>query len=620
MTNSPAVDCAQPHAEYSRRWEERKTRIAALERRHRSLGNFRLAAAIVAVLCVFLALAHVLSILWVALPVAAFTAMAVYHERLLERLERVRRAARYYERGLARLDGHWAGTSEQGGQRIDPEHPYAQDLDLFGKGSVFELLCTARTHIGEDTLARWLLAPAEPATVRARQEAVEELRSRLELREDLAVLAESARTGVDPVSLAAWGESQALLGPGKLRNVTIGLTGLGLAGGCCLAAYVLHEANLAPMTEAAATILRDVFLLALLVNGVFLFYVRNIVTAVVAAVNEAAHELGLLSGVLLRLERERFHSPLLAGLRASLDTELAPPSRRLHRLNRLMEYLDSRENAFVRTAEPFLLWTLHFSFAVESWRRHSGSAVRRWLTATGEMEALCSFASHAFEHPADPFPDFVPDTGNGGPVFEAEGIGHPLIPETRVVRNDVSIRDPLRVLVVSGSNMSGKSTLLRTLGVNAVLAQAGAPVRARRLTMSPLAVAASIRVLDSIQTGVSRFYAEILRLRLMLDMTGRPMPVLFLIDEFLHGTNSHDRRIGAEAVVRGLVERGAIGLITTHDLALAEIAGSLGERAANVHFEDRIEDGQIHFDYKMRPGVVRKSNALELMRSVGLEI
>jgi len=168
--------------------------------------------------------------------------------------------------------------------------------------------------------------------------------------------------------------------------------------------------------------------------------------------------------------------------------------------------------------------------------------------------------------------------------------------------------------------MSGKSTMLRTLGTNTVLAQAGAPVRAKRLRISPLAVGASIKVTDSLQGGVSRFYAEILRLRQILDLAAGPLPVLFLIDEFLHGTNSHDRRIGAEALVRGLVERGAMGLITTHDLALADIADVLGERAANVHFEDQIAAGEIRFDYVMRPGVVRKSNAIELMRSVGLEI
>jgi DNA mismatch repair ATPase MutS len=308
-----------------------------------------------------------------------------------------------------------------------------------------------------------------------------------------------------------------------------------------------------------------------------------------------------------------------------------------------MELLDSRDHVLIRMAEPFVFWTANLAFAVEAWRRHSGPVVRRWLTATGEMEALCSLASHAFEHPDDPFPELAQplsdvrgsESGSeartlesGLALLEAEAIGHPLIEESRVVRNDVRIGGAApagpRVLVVSGSNMSGKSTLLRTLGVNAVLAQAGAPVRARRLRMSPLAVGASIRVTDSLQDGVSRFYAEILRLRQILDATAQPgpkgAPVLFLIDEFLHGTNSHDRLIGAEAVVRGLVERGAIGLVTTHDLALAGIADALGERAANVHFEDHIEDGRMVFDYAMRPGVVRKSNAIELMRSVGLEI
>jgi DNA mismatch repair ATPase MutS len=281
-----------------------------------------------------------------------------------------------------------------------------------------------------------------------------------------------------------------------------------------------------------------------------------------------------------------------------------------------MEYLDSRDNLFVRFAEFFILWTPHLAVKVEEWRRASGRSVRRWLLALGEIEALCSLASHAFEHPDDPFPEFTTES----PWFAAEGIGHPLLNENRVVRNNVRLGGELRLLVVSGSNMSGKTTLLRTIGVNAVLAQAGAPVRARRLTLSPLTVGASIHVIDSLQNGVSRFYAEILRIRQILDETGGGRPVLFLIDEFLHGTNSHDRRIGAQALVRGLVERGAVGLITTHDLALADIAELLGSQAANVHFEDHLADGQMRFDYVMRPGVVNKSNAIELMRSVGLEI
>ncbi len=301
-----------------------------------------------------------------------------------------------------------------------------------------------------------------------------------------------------------------------------------------------------------------------------------------------------------------------------MDAEGAPPSQRLARLKRIVEYIDSRDNVAVRLLEIFVLWTPHWALKVEEWRAHSGPAVRRWLTATGEIEALCALASHSFEHPADPFPEFR--DAASGPFLQVQGAAHPLIPEQSVVRNSVTIGGELRLMVISGSNMSGKSTFLRTLGTNVVLAQAGAPVRARSMVMSPLAVGASIRVMDSLQGGISRFYAEILRLRQILDLTSKDLPVLFLIDEVLSGTNSHDRKIGAEAIVRGLVERGGAGFITTHDLALADIAGALGERAANVHFEDRIEEGQIIFDYIMRPGIVRKSNAIELMRSVGLEI
>jgi DNA mismatch repair ATPase MutS len=234
----------------------------------------------------------------------------------------------------------------------------------------------------------------------------------------------------------------------------------------------------------------------------------------------------------------------------------------------------------------------------------------------GEFEALGSLASYAYEHPQDPFPELVED----GACFEGEGLGHPLIPEARSVRTDLRLSGDLCVLIVSGSNMSGKSTLLRTLGTNTVLALAGAPVRARRLRLAPLQLGASIRVQDSLQAGASRFYAEITRLRQIVRLTEGALPVLYLLDEILHGTNSHDRRIGAEGVVRGLIERGAIGLITTHDLALARIAENLAPRAANVHFEDHLEGGRMTFDYRLRPGTVERSNALELMRSIGLEV
>src|SRR6185369_2083430 len=606
-----------PRIIYKQHLAARSAEIAYREQRHRILGHGKLAMAAFALVLVWMALAQgAFSILWVLIPIAGFTLLVVVHEKLLKELERRRRAARFFEKGLARLDGNWAGTGEPGERYNEASHPYALDLDLFGKGSLFELLCTARTRIGEDRLAQWLKSPAAPEVVRARHAAVEELRDRVDLREELAIVAEEARSGVDPVHLAHWGEAPAALRHSSFRLRVRLHTLLGLAGFAALWIHLVRAANLIVLSDGVDSLMRDLFLVALVVNGWFLYRQSGILGAAVSAVEEAAHELGLLSEVLVRMEREQFRCPLLAGLRASLDAKGEPPSRQLARLKRLVENLDSRDNVVVRVLEPFILWTPHLAVKVEDWRAQSGAAVRRWLQAAGDMEALCSLASHAFEHPADPFPEFVPE----GPWIEAEALGHPLLAEDKVVRNDIRLGGALQVIVVSGSNMSGKSTMLRTLGVNAVMAQAGAPVRARRLSISPLAVGASIRLTDSLQGGVSRFYAEILRLRQILDETGGPLPVLFLIDEFLHGTNSHDRRIGARALVLGLVQRGAIGLITTHDLALADIADELGERAANVHFEDQIEEGKISFDYHMRPGVVRKSNAIELMRQVGLEI
>ena len=238
-------------------------------------------------------------------------------------------------------------------------------------------------------------------------------------------------------------------------------------------------------------------------------------------------------------------------------------------------------------------------------------------SALGEMEALCALAGYAYEHPSDVFPEF---TSSDEGLFQAKGFAHPLLPEGKAVRNDLTLGGDLRLMIISGPNMAGKSTFIRAVGINAVLAQCGAPVRARRLRLSPLAVAASICVLDSLQGGVSRFYAEITRLKLITELTNGSLPVLFLLDELLNGTNSHDRRIGAEGLVRSLVERGGIGLVTTHDLALAQMVDQLAPQAANFHFEDHLEDGQLRFDYRLTPGVVQTSNALKLMRSIGLEV
>ena len=592
-----------PSETYSRALEERRRLVAASQRIATRLAFARLGIALAGAALAWLVLVpRTLSWPWLLIPAAAFAAAARLHDRVLGRQARAERAVRFYERGLARVDDRWAGGGCAGDEYLDPKHPYASDLDLFGRASLFELLSTARTRSGEKTLASWLLSPALPEEVRVRQEAVKELRGRLDLREELCVLGEDVRSGVDTDGLVAWACAPALLegrwqvGAGAALAVA-NLTTLGL--------FFSGVHGLGP------------FLVSAVVSGVFARVHGKRAAHVLRAVERPAAELRILAETLGRLEREPFRAALLRSLAAPLSGAPTPASRQIASLARLSEWNESRRNQIFAPLAALCLLGTQLAFALERFRARSGASVRHWVEAVGAMESLSSLAAFAFEHPEDPFPEIL----EAGPVFEARGLGHPLLPAIRCVRNDVRMGHGLQLLMVSGSNMSGKSTLLRSVGVNTVLALAGAPVRARALALSPLQVAACMRVQDSLAEGTSHFYAEIQRLHALTSL-GRSsgLPLLFLLDEVLHGTNSHDRRIGAEALVRGLVERGALGLVTTHDLALAAIADELAPRAANVHFEDHLEEDRIVFDYRLKPGVVRKSNALALMRAIGLEI
>jgi hypothetical protein len=615
-----AISLQNPGAEYARRLEALRARQAVYERQHRGLGRVNLAVLGAALSLAIGALAfRAFSVLWVLVPMAIVVVLVSFHAGVFRRLRTCARISAFYERGLMRLAGQWMGHGEQGMRFLDPMHPYARDLDIFGPGSLFEMLSTARTPMGEQTLAHWLLQAAPPDEVRARQAAVDDLRGRLDLREDLAVLGEDVRHAVEPEALAAWGEAASVLKPQPVARFAL---------------VVLAVVWLASLVAWFAFGRWDLALAASVLNLCVQYRYRKRTRRIapVAGVRAAAGgagsepaarsvegvapELRLLATVLARLDRETFASAKLMDLQAALRTEGVTPAQAVKRLSKVVEHLESRRNPFLAFLDPFIFWSLQCAFAVESWRRRFGGALRGWLDAAGEIEALSSLANYAYEHPADVFPEF---TGEAC-WFEADGLAHPLMPESRAVRNQLRLGSDLRLLVISGPNMAGKSTLIRAVGVNTALAQCGGPVRARRLQLSPLAVAASICVLDSLQGGISRFYAEITRLKQITDMTSGPRPVLFLLDELLNGTNSHDRRVGAEALVRSLVGHGAIGLVTTHDLALARMAEDPELRAANFHFADYLEDGDLRFDFRLSPGVVQTTNALKLMRSIGLEV
>ncbi|HEV2982996.1 MAG TPA: hypothetical protein VGX46_01350 [Vicinamibacterales bacterium] len=591
-----------PRAEYERRLASWRERIASLDRTSLLMSNGRLLiAGLFAVFLWFTVVHSRVSPWWPVCAGLAFGVLAIVHARVLARTERARGAERVYLRGLERLRGRWAGTGRDGAQFLDG-HPYARDLDLFGRASLFELLNTARTEAGEATLAGWLRTGASTEAVLARQAAVDELRQNVDLREDLAVLAAEtaiSRTGV----LAAW----ALAPPiGFKRGVAYMLVACG-AVAVALAALAFEERIGS----------RWMVFWLIAEGGIAIVWQRRF-QKVLAGVEAPDRDLGLLAALLARIETEGFSSPGLTALQASLRTHGVPPSRRIAQLRRMVSWLDSTRNQMFAPIAYGLMLPQQLAVAIDRWHGNYGHAVDEWLRVVGELEALSAMATYAYEHPGDPFPVLV----EIGPLFEADALAHPLLPIETSVPNDVRLGgDHPRVIVVSGSNMSGKSTLLRSVGVNVVLAMAGAPVRAARLRLSPLVLGATLRVEDSLEAGRSRFYAEILRIRTIVDAARGPVPLLFLLDEILHGTNSYDRRIGAEAIVRALVGCGAIGLVTTHDLALTELPSRLDVAAAvNMHFEDRLEHGKMVFDYRMRPGVVEHSNALALMRAIGLEV
>ncbi len=428
-------------------------------------------------------------------PLVLIVLLFVLHERILRTLRRCVRLKAFYKRGLARLDGSWPGTGQQGERFLEPNHPYARDLDLFGKGSMFELLSTARTRAGEETLAAWLLAPASIEEISARQAAIRELQPLLDFREQLAMAGEDIQIGVRPDSLLAWSEKTTRLNPKMARIAAPVLTAL----------WVVSLVTWGIFGWFAAAILIS------LLNLTVTYRYRSQVEKAAAEIEEAMHDLDLLAAIFRQIETQSFTSRKLVDLQAILISQKESASEAISRLNRRVTWLESRENLFVKFADLFIFWTAQWTAAIEAWRAEYGTAMRGWLGVVGEMEALSSLAGYAYEHPEDTLPQFV----EHGPYLDIEAFSHPLIPRSRAVANDLKLDEKLQMLVISGPNMAGKSTFIRSVGVNAVLAQAGAPVRARRMALSRLTVTASICILDSLQGGLSRFYAEIMRLKLI---------------------------------------------------------------------------------------------------------
>jgi hypothetical protein len=594
-------------AQYTRLGDERRATLAALKSRDRGLSLARVVSLIGAAIglgvSVWSPWPQVGSSLCVG-GVLGFIALVVLHVRLDERMHRAEASVAYYERGLFRLDVALSKLTRTGERYLAPKHPYADDLDIFGKDSLFTLLDATETRFGEETLAGWLAADggAEQSTneiLRSRQEAVKDAAAHDALREELSVVGSLiGEDKPDPRPFVRWveGEDHTLVAPPVAllaRIVPVVSVGLFAAG----------QVHAVPQWAFAIPV----------AIGVAISRVFGEKTArIVQAASTKQSGLRRFATLFHLLAKEPFEAARLVALQKELAQTGATASEEMDRLGRIIGFLDARENEVFRALiAPVFMWDLNCAISLAKWAKRTRGAVGTWFRVLGEMEAIFSLAGFLKEQDLV-FPTLV-DAG----TFEAEGLGHPLIAPGKRVANDVTLAP---ALVVTGSNMSGKSTLLRTVGVNVVLARAGAPVCAKSMRVGPLTVATSLRVRDSLGDGVSRFYAELEKIKTVVSTSGGHPPALFLLDEVLAGTNARERIAGAKSIVRALIDAGALGAVSTHDLELCKLENETDGRVKNVHFQEQVKDDVMSFDYRLRAGIVTSSNALRLMKALGLPV
>ncbi|HMF59933.1 MAG TPA: hypothetical protein VK595_06160 [Vicinamibacterales bacterium] len=484
-------------------------------------------------------------------------------------------------------------------------HPYAVDLDLFGRASLFQWLGPTATPGGSSRLAEWLLKAGSPDEIRRRQAAVAELASHDEWREQLAahgVLARDARQReVD--AFIAWAEGPALFGGrGPLLRAAV----YTILGSMWLLLAVDRSSGL--------------WLIPLVVGVVLSFAMARAISVALDRAGAGQRALSRYAAIFEHVSSARVESAPLQALRGRLSAGgLAAPAC-MRRLNRILGFGELRVSAALLhfPIQAFTLWDFHVLFALDRWRHVAGSRVRDWMAAIADVDALSALAAARHDNPG-----WADATIEDTPVFAAQALGHPLIPAERRVTNDVEVGPPGTLLLVTGSNMSGKSTLLRAIGLNAVLAQAGGPVCASRLHMPPAELQTSIRIQDSLELGISYFMAALARLKGVVDAAEQPREgrmLVYLLDEILQGTNSAERGIAVQGVARHLLAAHAIGVMTTHDLNLAG-EEPLKSCARLVHFTEIVEgDGGMRFDYKLREGIATSRNALRLMKMIGIDL
>ena len=535
---------------------------------------------------------------------AFFAALVLRHQNIKKRHSYTQVLYEIHDQALKRLEGQWKTFLDQGEDFKDPAHPYSEDLDLFGFGSLFQWINTAKTFGGREKLKKWLTEPpVEIEKIEKKQVAIQELARNFAWRQRFLAEARMAKRAMNsPKDIIEWAKTydKSYLQLGVL----ILARGLPIITITFVVLYLMSSrvSYWYPLT-------------GLVIQTIILFFVGKQRGKALKAVYTYKDSIKIYEKMLQRFEKRSFQSDYLQTLKKSLyDRNHNTAFEQIRKLSSLADLIANRDNAMFLIINILTLWDIQCMIALESWKERSGRSLDRWLDTIAELEALSSLAIIHFDHQEWVLPKITPEN----PGIVAINIGHPLLRES--VCNNLSMEKRSGILLITGSNMSGKSTLLRTLGINLVLAYAGAPVCAKSFSCSLLRIYTCMRVSDNLGENISSFYAELLRIKEIVRASKSDTNIFFLLDEIFKGTNSQDRHAGAKVLIQQLSKAGAMGMVSTHDLELGNIERESEGKIRNYHFREYYKNDEIYFDYKLRPGISTTRNAMYLIKMAGIDV
>ena len=546
------------------------------------------------------------SFIAIGITLVVFIILVVKHEDIKRDITQYSNLYDINNKSIERLEDRWIDFADNGEEYIDTDHEYSFDLDIFGKGSLFQWINVTETFSGRNALRDLIIKPdKEAAAIAGRQDAISELAGRIDFRQGIQAEGMSIKGNfIDPGMLIEWAEDKITLIKSKVSIYFIRLLPVMTISSIVLAAAAGAFPKFIPLT-------------LIIIQMVIIAMKSKKIIHIFTLTEQYKDDIKVYLGLIKLFEDEDFSSRYMCELKSRLaDKKGSKACLQIKRLESIVDYMNLRKSTIHFIINILTLWDFHCVISLEGWKKRNGSNLREWFNTVGIIEALNSFAIIPYDNP-----DWaIPRISKENHVFESVGMGHPLLPKNNCVYNDFSMSGAGKIIIITGSNMSGKSTMLRTLGINLVLAYAGAKVCAGSMDCSVLDIYTSMRIYDDLERSISSFYAELIRVRMIIDAAKEKNGIIFLIDEVFKGTNTRDRKVGARALIRHLSQSGIMGLIATHDVELAELESDREISAENYYFrEDYVED-KLHFDYKIREGVSNTANAIYLLKMIGIDI